>query len=312
MSNNCLIQHKPQPHDHPQRPDEKQRDRAIQRLKITFVIVLAFIAVELVGAWISGSLALFADAIHMTADSIAIGMTLLASYLSERPPSSTKSYGYYRLEVLAALANGLLLTGMAVFILLEALERWGSDHEVQGEVMLITGGIGLLANILMLFVIKPAHSHNLNLKGAFLHIVGDTLASVAVVIGAVFIIVYEQSWPDLVASFIVVIMITVMSLRLIRDSSNVLLEGSPKHMDPQKIKDELISEFPIIKSIHDFHLWEITSHLFAMTAHIEAEVENHQQTRELIDAINERIRERYGIGHTTFQVEPYRRSESTT
>ncbi|PIR23142.1 MAG: cation transporter [Deltaproteobacteria bacterium CG11_big_fil_rev_8_21_14_0_20_45_16] len=304
MENNCLINHKPSPHDHPEHPHGPTRDVAIKRLKIAFFIGLFMLVVEIIGAYYSNSLALLADATHLLADASALGITLIAAWMAGRLASPKRSYGYYRLEVLAALANGVLLSLMAITIAFEAFDRIFSEHQVEPKSMMAVGIIGLIGNIAMLFIVAPSHKHNINVKGAFLHIIGDTLSSFAVIVGAAFILLTNLNWPDVVASFFVSTMIIIMAIRLIRESINILLEGTPKHMDPDDIQKNIFQNFPSIKDIHDFHVWEITSNLFAMTAHIEAEVRDLEETSKLIDSLNQFIRVQYGIGHTTFQVEP--------
>jgi cobalt-zinc-cadmium efflux system protein len=304
MAKERLTNHEPAPHDHPDHPDFKVRDQAFGRLKIAFGISVSLIILELLGAFFSESLALLADAGHVTADAVALGITLLAAYLAKTLQSSKRSYGYYRLEIIAAFVNGVFLICMAVFIVIEALERLHHEHTINASIMLGVGSLGLAANLLMLWIMGDKHQHNLNLKGAFLHVLGDTLASVAVVVGAVFILFTGHSWPDTLASAFVAVMIVSMAARLVWDSMHVLLEGTPKHMDPDEIQERLKKEFPSIINIHDFHVWEITSNLFAMTAHIEADVKDLRETQSLIDGANQLIRKNYGIGHTTFQVEP--------
>jgi len=266
---------------------------------------------EMVGGWISGSLALIADATHMLADTFALAMALFAAWLAERPKTLWRSYGYYRLEVLAALLNGLLLIGIAVYLVTEALHRWNTPHEVDVHWMLGLGILGLIANLIMMSIMKHSHDTNINMRAAFLHIMGDTLSSVAVIVGAIAMLATGIVWPDLVASFFVAFMIVIMATRLLKDSIHVLLEGTPRHMNPEIVQKEIFEKFQSIKNIHDLHIWEITSHLFAMTAHIEAAVKDHDETRLLIDGLNSFMREKYGVGHTTFQVEPLAGSGAT-
>ncbi len=304
MNSDCLIEHHPMPHDHPEHPEKPLRKEGLKRLTYAFMISASVMALELFGGWISGSLALMADATHMMADSLALGMSILAAWLAERPKSKSRSFGYYRIEVLAAFLNGILLLGIAGFLISEAIDRWTSPHEVDVPWMLGLGLIGLLANLAMIFLMHHSHDANINLKAAFFHVIGDALSSCAVVAGGAIMLLTGSLWPDLIASLIVACMIIIMSVRLIYVSGHVLLEGTPRHMNPDTIEKELFERFPQIKSIHDLHIWEITSHLFAMTAHLEAEVKTHDDTRILIDKLNGYMRTKYGVGHTTFQVEP--------
>lgn len=304
MAKTRFIEHKPEPHDHHAHPDPELRPKAIKRLRWTFFIGLGLFVAEAAGSFLTSSLALLADSFHVFADLCAVGVTLLASYLAERPQSSKRSYGYYRLEVLAALFNGCLLFGLACFIFKSAYLRLIEPRDIHGELMLAIAIIGLAINVFMLLLLKPSHEHNLNLRSAYLHILGDTLSSLAVILGALLITWTGQSWIDSVASIGVGFILAFMAIRLIWDSIHVLLEGTPRHMDPQEIERALRAAFPSIVNIHDFHIWEITSHLFAMTAHVEARVKSLDETRHLIDSMNALIHKSYGIGHTTFQVEP--------
>lgn len=308
MEKDCLLHHQPQPHDHPEHPDGSGRKDSRKRLFWAFFIATSLLIVEIFGAIWTDSLALLGDAAHMSADCISLGVAIAAGLMAERLQSKRQSYGYYRLEVLAALINGGLLLFMAGFLLYEAFDRISNPHIVNGMGMLIVGSLGLFANLIMLKIMAHSHKENVNLRGVFFHILGDTLSSVAVILGAIFIVWTQSGWPDLIASCFVAVMISIMAVKLIWDSVQILLEGTPKHMDPEEIEQNLLKNFPAIRDIHDFHIWEITSHLFAMTAHVEADVSSLQETRSLIDGMNAYIRDHYGIGHTTFQVEPYVKS----
>jgi cobalt-zinc-cadmium efflux system protein len=299
MSTSCFIDHHPGGHH----AETHLRPKALKSLKFALLIALALMVLEAVGSWISGSLSLFADAIHVFADSAALGITLFASWLASRPQSPERSYGYYRVEVLAALLNGVLLIIMALFILKSAYDRFISPHPIEAGTMLWIASVGLLANIFMLFLLKENHSHSLNLRGAYLHILGDTLSSVAVIIGAILIQSLGWIWADTAASAFVALMIITMAVRLLLDSTHVLLEGTPRNLNPTEIEQVLLSHFPQITRIHDFHIWQITDHLIALTAHIEVGHHSAYENKVLLDGLSHFIREKYRIGHTTFQIE---------
>ncbi len=299
----CLIEHEPESNArHPQGPPP-MRQKSFRRLKWTFGIAISLFIIEVLGSWLSGSLALLADAFHVIADAMALGIALIAGYLAERPQSSRRSYGYYRLEVLAALLNGIVLCLIAAGILRAAYLRFQTPVEINAAIMFDFSVIGLLVNILMLVLLKEGHSHNLNIKGAYLHVLGDTLSSVAVIIGAALMRFTGIIWIDSLASTFVACMIIFMALRLLWDSSHILLEGTPKHLDADEIEKGLREAFPSIVRIHDFHIWEITAHLFAMTAHVEATIYSMKESEELIHEMNHLLLEKYGIKHTTFQIE---------
>lgn len=309
MAKRRLIEHRPEPHHHHQDPDCHLRPKAISRLQTTFLLGLGLFLMEFIGAWLTSSLSLLADSYHVLGDLGAIGVTLLAGFLAERLRSRKRSYGYYRLEILSALFNGFILLGLAWSIFKSAADRFSTAHEVHSELMLIIAALGLAANVLMLKVLHGSHNHNLNIKSAYFHLVGDSISSVVVILSAIVIYFTGLSWVDAVGGIAVGVVLCLMSLRLIKESVHVLLEGTPDHMDPEEVEQEIRKQFPQIKNIHDFHIWEITSHLFAMTAHIEADIKNLEDTRILIDGLNQLISKKYGIGHTTFQVEAHSSQE---
>lgn len=303
--------HSPPPHTHPEHPDPQKRLRAFSRLKATYFVAVSLFLISVTGSILSGSLALLADAFHTLADLLALSLTLGAAWMATTLRSRKRSFGYYRLEILAALLNGLLVLVMGIFILHEAWKRLEQAREIEGPLMLGFAIFGLAANLFMLWLLKREQTKNLNVQGAFLHILGDTMASVAVIGGAFLITLTGHVWIDSLASALVAMIISIMAFRLIWDSTKVLLEGAPDHMDPNEVEKLLKKEFPEIVDIHDFHIWEITSHLFAMTAHIRAKVHSLEDTKKLIDRINALIRSEYGLGHTTFQVEPETAEDSS-
>lgn len=299
-----MTQHSPGTHDHPEHPDAGSRKRSFQRLTWALFIGIGLFLAEIIGSALSGSLALLGDAFHVLGDLIGLGVTLLAGYLATRPATSRRSYGYYRIEVLAALINAVLLILLSYSLIVAAIDRLQNPRLIEADIMLAFAVAGLVTNIFMLLMLRPARSHSINVHGAYLHVLGDTLSSVAVVASGIVILFTDFYWLDAAATFVVALMIVWMAIRLLLDSSHVLLEGAPKHVDPEEVMRTLQTQFPQIKNIHDFHIWVITSHLFAMTAHIEAEVTRLSGVRELTDELNKLIRDRYGIGHTTFQIEP--------
>ena len=314
VKKSCSIDHHPEipqevsghghsHHGHLHSHSAELRPAAIKKLRLTLLVGLALIVLELLGGWLSGSLALMADAVHVIADTAALGITLIASWFAARPHSQKRSYGYYRLEVLAAFINGLLLVALVFFIWKEAYERFHRPEEIHSKLMLGISILGLLINLFMLLILKPIHVHNMNVRGAYLHIVGDTLSSTLIIAGAFLIMVTGMVWIDVAASVVVGLIIIALAFRLIWDAVHVLLEGTPRHIDPIEIQDRLRKEFPEIVNIHDFHVWEITTHWLAMTAHIDATVTSLEQSRALIEGMNAAIEKHYGIRHTTFQVE---------
>lgn len=290
-------------HSHPEHPDTQSRSKNIKKLSIALGVCVSVFLVEIVGAWISGSLALLADAFHMLTDAIALIIALTASALARRKKKKTVTYGYYRLEVLAAFVNGILLSLMAIYIFYEAVHRLFDPPEINAFVMLSVGSLGLIANLIMVLILHSSDRQNLNMQGAFFHVLGDTFASVTVIIGALGIYFFQAYWPDALVSLFVSGIILFLGVHLLKSSGHILLEGTPRGVSAERVIENLIQEFPEIEEIHDFHYWQITSRLFAMTAHIKIAKKNRTEDSRLIDRLNAYIRKEYGIAHTTFQIE---------
>lgn len=302
MTETCTTEHHP---SHGHEGHAHDRNSLKLRLKIAFSMSIALVFIEGIGGWWSGSLSLLADALHVLADAAAVGIVLLTSHLAESPRSARKSFGYYRLEILSALFNGVLLIFTTLFIFRSAYMRWASPVEIQSAGMLVISVLGLIVNIAMLASLRSHHHDHINLRSAYLHILGDTLSSVAVVASAIIIQFTGINRIDILASIFVALIVVSLSGRLVYDSIHILLEGSPKHLDPEAIQEELRKEFSQIINIHDFHLWEITSNLLSLTAHIEAKVDSMQASQKLIEDINTLLKSRHGIRHTTLQIESH-------
>jgi len=295
----CALEH------HPTHADRgsQGRQQGLQALKKAIFIALGLLAIQGLGSLLSGSLALLADTAHVFSDSMALVIALVAALLSRRAASQHRSYGYYRLEVLAALVNGIGVITLGAFILKAAYDRFLNPQPLQPGLMLVFAFIGLFANVWMLFALRPSHHFNLNMKGAYLHILGDTLSSVIVVASGVVMLFTEALWLDAVASAVVALIIAWLALQLTWDSIQILLESRPKHLKGRDLEKDLIQKFPQIKHIHDFHVWEITNELVSMSAHIEADIQSLDESQKLVKELNEFVTSEFGIAHTTFQIE---------
>jgi cobalt-zinc-cadmium efflux system protein len=296
---NCAIEHHPM---HPEHGSGSHRQGS-SNLKKAILMALALVVLQAIGSLLSGSLALLADTAHVLSDSIALMIALLAATLSRRPASAHRTYGYYRIEVLAALINGLGVLALAAFIFKEAYDRVLNPQPLEPGLMMIFAMIGLVANIIMLFILRPSHRFNLNMKGAYLHILGDTLSSVIVVASGILMMTTQALWIDAVASCIVAVIIAWLAIQLAWDSIQILLESRPKHLRDRDIEKDLIKRFPQIKNIHDFHVWEITNELSSLSAHIEADIKSLDDNQKLLRELNSYVTEEFGIAHTTFQIE---------
>lgn len=282
-------------HSHGRRPE-----KSLRRLKIALCLTFLYMIAEAVGGWISNSLALLADAGHMLTDVAAMTLTLFAFWFAQRPATSKKTYGYYRLEILAAFINGIVLVLLSLWIIYEAFERWKIPPEVRGlELTLIAGG-GLAVNIVAAWLLHSDHKHDLNMRGAFLHVIGDLLGSVAAIIAGVLILAFGWVWADAVGSVLISLIIIFGAWRLILDSVNVLLEGTPRHISLDAV-EAAIMETEGVGGVHDLHVWTISSGIDALSAHI-----SHDDSvlhSELLAVVRAKLHDRFGIDHLTIQME---------
>jgi len=222
---------------------------------------------EAIGGWLTNSLALFADAGHMLTDVAALTLTLAAIWFAARPATPRKTYGYYRLEILAAFVNGIALVLISFWVIYEAFERWQSPPEVKGfELTLIAVG-GLVINLICAYLLHGGHEHDLNMRSAWLHVVGDALGSVTAIAAGVLIVAFGWLWADAVCSVLISLIIVFGAWRLIRESVNVLLEGTPSHINLTAV-EQTIRQTESVENVHDLHVWTITSGMEALSVHI--------------------------------------------
>jgi cobalt-zinc-cadmium efflux system protein len=255
---------------------------------------------EVFGGWWTNSLALLADAGHMLTDVMAMGLTLTAAWFAARPATERKTYGYYRLEILAAFANGIVLTMLSVWIIIEAVQRWRQPAAVIGNEMTIIAAGGLAVNLISVWLLSSSHRSDLNLRGAWLHVIGDLLGSIAAIIAGILIVAFGWFWADALSSVLISIIIIVGSIRLILESIDILLEGTPRHIDLKSV-EELILETQGVSGLHDLHVWTISSGIDALSAHITHE--NSVTHSELLALVRNRIFDTFGIDHLTIQME---------
>ncbi len=286
----------------PNAPGELQVERrqGTRSLRIALCITVTFMLVELVGGWWTNSLALLADAGHMLTDAAALGLSLFAIWFMRRPATPEKTYGYFRVEILAALINGTALLVIAFFILWESYHRFREPEAILSVQMLVIATIGLGANLFSAWILHSCHHESLNLRGAFLHILGDVLGSIGAMIAAGAIILWGVYWADPVVSALVSLLILVSAWRLVRDSVEVLLEGTPAHVNLSLMKQELC-KVTGVDSVHDLHVWTLTSGVHAMTCH--AVVQEEGSDRGALEQLIAISREQFDIHHTTIQIE---------
>ncbi len=255
---------------------------------------------EAIGGWITNSLALIADAGHMLTDVAAMALTLGSFWFASRPATAKKTFGYYRLEILAAFLNGVALVLISIWVIYEAYTRWASPQPVQGfELTLIAGG-GLVINIISAYLLHADHKHDLNMRGAFLHVVGDLLGSVAAIAAGALILTFGWIWADAACSIFISLIIIFGAWRLVSESVNVLLEGTPLHIDLAAVESTILRTAGV-GGVHDLHVWTISSGIEALSAHI-----SHDDSvihSDLLAAVRDRLHNEFGIDHLTIQME---------
>lgn len=273
-------------------------------LLLSFIIITGYMVVEAIGGFLTNSLALLSDAGHMLSDSISLGIAMLAFMFGEKAASYSKTYGYKRFEILAAVLNGITLIGIALFIFYEAIERFTNPPEVATTGMLIISIIGLFVNILVAWIMMRGSDtkDNLNMRGAFLHVLSDMLGSVGAIVAALLIMFFDWGWADPLASVIVALLVVRSGYHVTKASIHVLMEGTPSNVDVQEII-QLIEQTDGIESIHDLHIWTITSGTNALSCHA---VVNDQlkiaESEHILRKIEHNLQHK-GIKHVTIQLE---------
>ncbi len=277
--------------------------RPMRPLLIALGITTTFLVAEFVGGLLTGSLARLADAGHMLLDAGALTLALLAQRISQRPPSMRRSYGYSRVEVMAALANGVTLWALAAWILWESYQRLQAPTEVKSLPMLVVAILGLLANLAAAAVLLRSARHSLNLRAAFLHVVGDGLGSVGAIAAGLVMLLWQWYMADPLISAFIGVLILVTSSRVIWDAVHVLLEGTPSNIDLQKV-EALLCQPAAVQSVHDLHVWSITSGYNVLSAHVVIDGPADAADREaLLIHLHQAVEAQFPIQHTPIQVE---------
>jgi cobalt-zinc-cadmium efflux system protein len=274
--------------------------RSRGRLTATLALTCGFLVVEVAGALWSGSLALLADAGHMLADAAGLGLALFAIWVAGRPPTPAKTYGYYRAEILAALVNAIVLLAVAAGILLETYRRVLAPPAILGGPMLAVAAVGLAVNLACAFLLHGDAASSLNVRAAYLDVLGDALSSLGVVIAAAVVISTGWTLADPLVSGAIALVIVPRTWRLLRQAVNVLLEGTPAHLDLHEI-EEAMRLVPGVRRVHDLHVWTLTSGREAMSAHVV--VDDVRESERLLETLHAVLHARFGIDHTTIQLE---------
>jgi len=291
------VSSRPAPHSH---DHDHNHNVGKKRLTIVLAITALFMFVELIGGLIANSLALIADAAHMLTDVAALGLSLFVLWFSRRPARPERTYGYLRLEILAALLNGVTLVAISAAIFWQAYERLRVPEPVHGGVMLVVSAGGLLVNIIAAWLLHSSAGHNLNLRGAYLHVLGDLVGSVGAMAAALIILTTGYTVADPLISILVGLLILMSSWKIVRESVDVLLESVPAHIDLSAVRNA-IDEIPGVDDVHDLHVWTLTSGYLAMSGH--AVVRQPEQNQRVLHEIHHCMREKFGIAHVTVQLE---------
>jgi len=265
------------------------------------LIITTFLAVQVAGGVISGSLALLADAGHMVSDAIALAMSWAALRIGRRPADVLRSYGYRRLEVLVAFANGCALFVITAWIAFEAIWRLATPRVVHGGSMLAVAAAGLLANAVAFLILSGGRRENLNMRSAWLHVLGDLLGFAITVVAAAIILVTGWSRVDPILSLIVALLIARSAVQIVRSSGHILLEGTPVGLDMAQVREDLLANLPALRDVHHVHCWSLTQEQQFITLHVRTTAEADLDS--LVPAINRRLEHRFGITHSTIQVD---------
>ena len=279
---------------------ERRGAESVRKLKLALALTAVYMFAEAIGGWWTNSLALIADAGHMLTDVAALSLTLAAIWFASRPATAKKTFGYYRLEILAAFVNGIALVLISLWVIYEAYERWQTPPEIKGTALTIIAVGGLLVNIVCAGLLHGDHAHDLNMRSAWLHVIGDALGSVTAIAAGVLIVSLGWLWADAASSVLISLIIIVGAWNLIKESVNVLLEGTPAHINLKAV-EETIRNTENVEDVHDLHIWTITSGMEALSVHIIHRDEVSQKA--LLQNVRAKLHDEFGIDHLTIQME---------
>ncbi len=284
-------------HEH---PHERSRGESRRALVVVLALTATFTVAEVVGGLLTGSLALLADAGHMLSDTLSLGLALFAAWLAGRPATPERSFGYQRAEILAALFNGVTLVAISIWIFIEAYSRLREPPEVLGGWMLAVAALGLLVNAVGALILSRSEGENLNVQGALRHVIADALGSVGAIVAALVIVLTGWRYADPLVSVAIGLLILASSWSLLRDSTNILLEATPRSIDAEEVGRRMAGAEGVVE-VHDLHIWTITSGFPALSAHVlvSQSEDCHARRRDL----EKLLAHEYGISHTTLQVD---------
>lgn len=271
------------------------------RLLIVFALTALYMVMEFLGAWFSGSMALLADAAHMLGDVASLGLALLAiTIVTKRDACERRTFGYDRVEVLAALINGLLLVGLACYICTESIERFAHPEPIKAGIMLWVAAGGLVVNVVAAAILHQHQHRSLNMRGAYLHVLSDMLGSISAMVAGVLILKFNWLWADPVVGSLVALLVLANALGLIREALDVLMESAPAHITVGDVEKSLLA-MPEVKTVHNLHIWSVNTDKVVLTAHLV--VKNGSFTAEVLSKTQDTLKEQFGLSHVTLQLE---------
>ncbi|MGF9907745.1 cation diffusion facilitator family transporter [Brevibacillus porteri] len=290
-------------HDHGDGHDHHHHGKGASKraLLISFFIIAVFLVVETIGGFLTNSLALLSDAGHMLSDALALLLSLIAVHFAARPPSAKRTFGLKRFEILAALTNGVTLVLISLFIFWEGFQRMWNPPEVASGSMIIIASVGLLANIAAAIVLMRGDTkNNVNVRSAYLHVLGDLLGSVGAIAGGILMWAFGWYIADPIISIVVAVLIMLSAWRVTKESVNILLEGAPSRLDTTKVEERL-SQLPGVIKVHDLHIWTVTSGFDSLTCHLV--VEDDLPSFPVLNDALALLEKEFGIIHATIQIE---------
>lgn len=273
-----------------------------KRLGIVFAISVSIFIIEVAGGILSNSLALMTDSLHVMLDFTAIGISLFAFRIARKPHSSKLTFGFHRVEILAAFVNGISLIIVAVVVFYEAYRRFFEPPQIEITTLLVFAIAGLVANTVMMILLKKESRTNLNMKGSYLHVLGDLLSSVGVVVGGVTMYFFNYFIIDVIVSIGIGILIIRSGIFLCRECLHIFMEGTPNEIKIGNISEELL-KLDEVTDVHDVHVWTLTSNMFAMSAHVKIKQEYMLRSNLLLTRITQIMKDKFGINHVTIQIE---------
>ncbi|MFB7511809.1 cation diffusion facilitator family transporter [Streptomyces sp. NPDC056144] len=275
------------------------------RLRIALGITLSVMVIEIIGGVVADSLALIADAAHMATDAVGLAMALLAIHFANRPPSGNRTFGFARAEILAALANCLLLLVVGGYVLYEAIQRFVEPAETKGGLAIAFAVVGLVANIISLSLLMRGQKESLNVRGAYLEVLADALGSVTVIVASGIILATGWQYADPIASIVIGLMIVPRTLKLLRETLDVLLEAAPKGVDMAEVRAHILA-LPGVEGVHDLHAWTITSGMPVLSAHVVVDQDALDSVghEKMLHDLQGCLGSHFDVEHCTFQLEP--------